>query len=136
MNTDYEKYRETESTVRDYKYKEITKEIINAAHTIHNELGYGFLEKVYRNALVIELQKKGFSVEPEKPMKVKYDNQLVGDYFADIVVDNKVIVEVKATEKHNPAFEAQLLHYLKAGSLEVGLIVNFGISVQVKRMIL
>jgi len=119
-----------------YKYEEITRQIINAAHTVHNELGYGFLEKVYHNSLVIELRKRSFFVEPEKPINVKYDNQPVGEYFADIVVDNKVIVEVKATDKYNPLFEAQLLNYLKAAGLEVGLIINFGPSVQVKRMVL
>ena len=76
----------------EYKYEELTREIINAAHTVHNELGYGFLEKVYRNSLVIELEKKGFSVEAEKPMNVRYDNQVVGEYFADIVIENRVIV--------------------------------------------
>ena len=119
-----------------YKHEEITREIISAAHTVHNQLGYGFLEKVYHNSLVIELRKRRFLVEPERPTNVKYDNQIVGEYFADIVVDNKVIIEVKATDKYNPVFEAQLLNYLKATLLEVGLIINFGTSVQVKRMVL
>jgi GxxExxY protein len=82
------------------------------------------------------MMKRGFFVEPEKPINVKYDNQPVGEYFADIVVDNKVVVEVKATDKYNPVFEAQLLNYLKAAGLEVGLIINFGSSVRVKRMVL
>ena len=120
----------------EYKYKEITSQIINAAHVVHNSLGYGFLEKVYRNSLVIELTKRGFPVQVEKPISVRYDGQIVGEYFADIVVDDKVIVEVKATEKHNSVFEAQLLNYLRATALEVGLIINFGTSVQVKRMVL
>ena len=119
-----------------YKHEEITGQIINAAHTVHNKLGYGFLEKVYHNSLVIELRKRGIFTEQEKQIEVKYDNQIVGEYFADIVVDNKVIVEVKPADKHNPAFEAQLLNYLKATGLEVGLIINFGSSVQVKRMVL
>jgi GxxExxY protein len=119
-----------------YKHEGITGQIINAAHTVHNKLGYGFLEKVYHNSLVIELRKRGVLAEQEKYIEVKYDNQLVGEYFADIVVDNKVVVEVKSAEKHNPAFEAQLLNYLKATGLEVGLIINFGSSVQVKRMVL
>jgi GxxExxY protein len=119
-----------------YKHEEITGQIINAAHTVHNKLGYGFLEKVYHNSLVIELRKRGVLAEQEKYIEVKYDNQLVGEYFADIVVDNKVVVEVKSAEKHNPVFEAQLLNYLKATGLEVGLIINFGPSVQVKRMVL
>ena len=119
-----------------YKYEEITGQIIDAAHTVHNKLGYGFLEKVYRNSLVIELRKRNLFAEPGKPIEVNYDEQTVGEYFADIVVDNKVIVEVKATDKHNPVFEAQLLNYLKATGLGVGLIINFGTSVKVKRMVL
>ena len=82
------------------------------------------------------MRKRGVLAEQEKYIEVKYDNQLVGEYFADIVVDNKVVVEVKSAEKHNPVFEAQLLNYLKATGLEVGLIINFGPSVQVKRMVL
>ena len=100
-----------------YKHEEITGQIIDAAHTVHNKLGYGFLEKVYHNSLVIELRKRNLFAEPEKPIEVNYDGQTVGEYFADIVVDNKVIVEVKATDKHNPVFEAQLLNYLKATGL-------------------
>jgi GxxExxY protein len=119
-----------------YKHEEITEQIINAAHTVHNKLGYGFLEKIYHNSLVIELRKRNLFVEPEKPIKVNYDKQTVGEFFADIVVDNKVIVEVKAADRHNPVFEAQLLNYLRATGLEVGLIINFGTSVEVKRMVL
>jgi len=119
-----------------YKHQDLTEQIINAAYTVNNTLGYGFLKKVYHNSLVIELKKRGIFIEQEKPIKVKYDNQLVGEYFADIVVDNKVVVEVKAVDKHNPAFDAQLLNYLKATGLEVGLIINFGPSVKVKRMVL
>ena len=94
------------------------------------------MEKVYHSALVIELRKKGLFAEPEKRIEVRYDNQLVGEYFADIVVDNKVIIEVKSADQHNPVFEAQLLNYLKATGIEVGLIINFGSSVFVKRMVL
>jgi len=118
------------------KYEEITSQIINSSHTVHNALGCGFLEKVYHRSLVIELRKRGLLVESEKSVEIKYDNQIVGEYFADIVVDNKVIVEVKAVSEYNPLFEAQLLNYLKAMHLEVGLIINFGPSVQVKRMVL
>ena len=119
-----------------YKYQEITSQIINSAHTVHNTLGYGFLEKVYHKSLVIELRKRGFFIESEKPIKIEYENQIVGEYFADIVVDNKIIIEAKAVSEHNALFEAQLLNYLKAMHLEVGLIINFGPSVQVKRMVL
>ena len=120
----------------EYKHEELTREIINAAHIVHNELGYGFLEKIYRNALVIELKKRGFSLQTEKPMNVRYDNQIIGEYFADVVVEDKVIIEVKATDRHQRVFEAQLLNYLRAGDLEVGLLINFGSSVEVKRMVL
>ena len=120
----------------EYKYQDITGQIINAAHTVHNTLGYGFLEKVYHNALVIELNKKNLKVESEKQYNVYYDNKMAGEFFADIVVDKKVIVEIKATDKYVPLFEAQLLNYLKVSGLEVGLILNFGPSVQVKRMVL
>jgi len=120
----------------EYKHKELTSEIINAAHTVHNELGYGFLEKVYLKSLFIELSKRGYSIETEKPVEVCYDGQIVGEFFADILVENKVIVEVKAVDKYTNVFEAQLLNYLKATGLEVGLIINFGPSVQVKRMVL
>ncbi len=120
----------------EYKHKELTGEIINAAHTVHNELGYGFLEKVYHKSLFIELSKRGYSVEFEKPIEVRYDNQVVGEFFADLLVENKVVVEVKAAGKYANVFEAQLLNYLKAMGLEVGLIINFGPSVEVKRMVL
>jgi len=120
----------------EYKHKELTGEIINAAHTVHNELGYGFLEKVYHKSLFIELSKRGYSVEFEKPIEVRYDNQVVGEFFADLLVESKVVVEVKAAGKYANVFEAQLLNYLKAMGLEVGLIINFGPSVEVKRMVL
>jgi len=120
----------------EYKHKELTGEIINAAHTVHNELVYGFLEKVYHKSLFIELSKRGYSVEFEKPIEVRYDNQVVGEFFADLLVENKVVVEVKAAGKYANVFEAQLLNYLKAMGLEVGLIINFGPSVEVKRMVL
>jgi len=120
----------------EYKHKELTSEIINAAHTVHNELGYGFLEKVYHKSLFIELSKRGYKVEMQKPIEVRYDNQIVGDFFADLLVENKVVVEVKAVDKYTGVFEAQLLNYSKAAGLEVGLIINFGPSVEVKRMVL
>ena len=120
----------------EYKHKELTGEIINDAHTVHNELGYGFLERVYHKSLFIELSKRGYSVEFEKPIEVRYDNQVVGEFFADLLVENKVVVEVKAVDKYASLFEAQLHNYLKAKGLEVGLIINFGPSVEVKRMVL
>ncbi len=120
----------------EYKYRELTSEIINAAHTVHNKLGYGFLEKIYHNSLFIELKKRGYLVEFKKPMQVRYENQVVGDFFPDLLVENKVVVEVKAIDKYANIFEAQLLNYLKATGHDVGLIINFGPSVEVKRMVL
>jgi len=90
----------------EYKHKELTSEIINAAHTVHNELGYGFLDKLYHKSLFIELSKRGYKVEMQKPIKVRYDNQIVGEFFADLLVENKVIVEVKAIDKYTRVFEA------------------------------
>ncbi len=100
----------------EYKHKELTGEIINAAHTVHNELGYGFLEKVYHKSLFIELSKRGYSVEFEKPIEVRYDNQLVGEFFADLLVENKVVVEVKAADKYASVFEELLKgHWPRSG---------------------
>jgi len=120
----------------EYKHKELTSAIINAAHTVHNKLGYGFLEKIYHKSLFIELSKRGYHVEIERPINIRYDNQLVGEFFADLLVEDKVVVEVKAVDRYTNVFEAQLLNYLKAAGLEVGLIINFGPSVEVKRMVL
>jgi GxxExxY protein len=119
-----------------YKHEELTKEIINAAYAVHNTLGYGFLEKVYNNALILELEHRRIPVERQKRLPVSYLNESVGEFIPDIVVNGMVIVEVKSTANHIPAFEAQLLNYLKAANLEVGLLINFGRSVQVKRMVL
>ncbi len=120
----------------EYKHKELTSNIINAAHTVHNALGYGFLEKVYHKSLFIELRNRGHSVEFEKAVDVRYEDRVVGDFSLDLLVDSRVVVEVKAVDKYNSVFEAQLLNYLKATGLEVGLIINFGPSVEVKRMVL
>lgn len=118
-----------------YKYSELTQKIIKAAQNVHNELGSGFLEKVYQNSVVLELHKIGLDVVTEKPISVHYDGQIVGDYFADIIVDGKVILEIKAVQAINPAHEAQLVNYLKASNIDVGLLLNFGKSLEVKRKI-
>jgi GxxExxY protein len=119
----------------DLKHCELTGEIINAAQTIHTQLGYGFLEKIYQNSLMIELRKRNIPFEEQKAYTVHYDGNIVGEFFADIVVDRKVIVELKAVEELNPLFEAQLLNYLKASGIEVGLLINFGHSLHFKRMV-
>ncbi len=115
------------------KYNTITQQIIGCAFKVHNQLGSGFLEKVYENALVIELTKAGLQALPQHPIQVFYDNQIIGNYFADIVVENEIIIEVKAIEKLNPLHEVQLVNYLNATGLELGLLVNFGRSVDIKR---
>jgi GxxExxY protein len=118
-----------------YKHKGLTSQVIKAFYDVYNALGYGFLEKVYENALVIELQKAGLEVVPQARIEVRYDGQVVGEYFADLLVERKVIVEVKAARSLGENHEAQLLNYLKATPYEVGLLLNFGPKPQVKRKI-
>ena len=117
-------------------HKEITSAIISAFYTVYNTLGYGFLEKVYENALVIELEKRGLKVQTQVPIQVYYEGKNVGNYFADLLVSDTVIVELKATEKLVSAQEAQLVNYLKATQFEVGLLLNFGKEAKFKRKIL
>jgi GxxExxY protein len=118
------------------KYQEITSKIIKCAYTVHKNLGFGFLENVYQNALMIELTNADLEAEKEKKIQVLYHGQVVGDYIADIVVENKIICELKSTKEINPAHEAQLVNYLKATGMEIGLLINFGEQVRVKRKIL
>ena len=108
------------------KHGDLTKHIIGAFYDVYNNLGYGFLEKVYENALTIELRTRGFQVEQQKAIYIHYRNQVVGEYFADLVVNDLIILELKATQKFAEEHEAQLLNYLKATPYEVGLLLNFG----------
>ncbi len=117
-------------------HKELTNKIINCFYTVYNSLGFGFLEKVYQNALFIELQKQGFKVEKQKQIKVYYEEQIVGEYYADIVVDDKIIIELKAVEYLIEEHELQLINYLKATDKEIGLLLNFGRKPAFKRKIL
>ncbi|MBW1740939.1 MAG: GxxExxY protein [Deltaproteobacteria bacterium] len=117
------------------KYSDLTEKIINAAYKVHNVLGFGFLEKVYQNALMIELKGMGLKVSSEMPIKVYYRNKIVGEYIADIIVEDKVILELKAVKDLAEIHEVQLVNYLKATGIEVGLLINFGHSVQVKRKV-
>jgi GxxExxY protein len=116
-------------------HQELTDKIIKAFYKVYNELGYGFLEKVYENAMLIELKKCGLQVKKQVPIIVLYDNQVVGDYFADILVEECVILELKATENLVEAHEIQLVNYLKATEMEIGLLLNFGKKPQFKRKI-
>ncbi|MEA3431216.1 MAG: GxxExxY protein [candidate division WOR-3 bacterium] len=118
-----------------YKYSDITEKIIKASYEVHNNLDYGFLEKVYENLLAIELRNIELNVEQQKPIKVLYKGELVGDYVADLMVEDKVIVEIKSVSKLEQVHEVQLVNYLKATEKEVGLLINFGKSVEVKRKI-
>ena len=112
---------------------ELTEKIIGAAYKVFNALGAGFLEKVYEKAMVIELRKSGLNVERQKPIKVYYEGELIGDYYADLYVNNQVIVELKAVEELCKAHEQQLVNYLVATKIDTGLLINFGSSVKVKR---
>ena len=119
----------------DYKYSDLTEAIIKCFYKVYTELGYGFLEKVYHNALLIELQNEELKVESQKPIKVSYQGDVVGEYYADIIVEDVVILELKATETVTEAHEFQLINYLKATDVEVGLLLNFGEKPQVKRKV-
>ena len=105
---------------------EITQKIIGAAYTVGNELGSGFLEKVYENAMMIELEKLGVKAKNQFPLKVYYKGIVVGDYIADLFVENSVIVELKSTKNTDGIHKAQVLNYLKASNKQVGLLINFG----------
>ena len=111
----------------------LTKKIIGCAYTVHNTLGAGFLEKVYENALKIELEQAGLAVTQQEPIKVHYQGHLVGEYFADLWVENQVIVELKAVHALDRMHEVQLVNYLTATGINTGLLLNFGPSVQVRR---
>ncbi|HDD24094.1 MAG TPA: GxxExxY protein [Chloroflexi bacterium] len=117
------------------KHGEITEQIIKAFYTVYNTLGYGFLEKVYENAMVIELRRMGLHVVCQQPISVYYAGQIVGEYLADMLVENCVIVELKAVRTLLKEHEAQLLNYLNATSYEVGLLLNFGPTPQIKRKV-
>jgi len=121
--------------MENYLHNELTAQIIKAFYNVYNELGYGFLEKVYEKALVVELKKMGLNVVTQQPIKVYYKGKIVGDFFADMVVENKVIVELKSVKQLLPVHEAQLINYLKATDMEVGLLFNFGDMPDIKRKI-
>ncbi|HCG77470.1 TPA: GxxExxY protein, partial [bacterium] len=118
--------------LQDFKYKELTEKIIEIFYKVYNKLSYGFLEKIYENAMMIEFKKTNIPVVAQSPIEVYYDNEIIGEYSADILVDNKVIIEIKATKSLGESSEAQLLNYLKATKIEVGLLLNFGPRAEVK----
>ncbi|MDD2987072.1 GxxExxY protein [Flavobacterium sp.] len=116
-------------------HQEITDLIIKAYYNVYNKLGYGFLERVYENAMLIELKKMGLTCEKQKAVTVYYHEEIVGDFFADIIVNNTIIVELKACKVLHEKHEIQVINYLKATQIEVALLLNFGKIPQVKRKI-
>ncbi len=115
------------------KDDDFTQKIIGCAYKIHNALGPGFLEKVYENALRIELEKLGLNIKQQEPINVTYESQVVGEYYADLWVDGRVVIELKAVQTLTQRHEVQLVNYLTATGIDNGLLLNFGPSVQVKR---
>ena len=113
----------------------MTDEILHAFYQVHYKLGFGFLEKVYKNALFLELKEIGLKCETEKPINVYYKEKVVGVFYADIIVEDRVILELKAVESICKDHEYQLINYLKACDLEVGLLLNFGKKAELKRLI-
>jgi len=112
---------------------ELTEQIIGCAYSVHNALGPGFLEKVYENSLRIELEESGLAVKQQQPIPVCYRDRIVGDFFAYLLVEGRVVVELKAVRAIAPEHEVQLVNYLQATGIDEGLLINFGPSVKVKR---
>lgn len=121
--------------MKNFPHQELTRSIIGIYYNVYNELGFGFLEKVYHKALIIELKKNGYKIDSEKKVNVYYKNEIVGEYIPDIIIDEAVIVELKCVEYLTDIHENQLLNYLKATDCEVGLILNFGKDPQFIRKI-
>ncbi|MEO8773491.1 MAG: GxxExxY protein [Gelidibacter sp.] len=121
--------------MENYKHTETTELIIKCFYNVYNQLGYGFLEKVYENAMFLELRNLGLFVEKQKRIIVYYKEQQVGDYFADLIVSEAVIIEIKAAESLCEEHEFQLINYLKATEIEVGILPNFGKKPQIKRKV-
>ncbi len=125
MNTDF----------HNFKHHELTEQIIKIFYKVYNTLGYGFLEKLYESAMMIEFKMAGIPAVSQSSIKVHYHDELIGEYYADILVDEKVIVEIKAAKALAVEHEAQLLNYLKATDIEVGLLLNYGPKPEIKRRI-
>lgn len=118
-----------------YQYSDISQSILKSFYRVYNTLGYGFLEKVYENAMSIELRRMGLVCVTQQPIDVYYEEEKVGIYYADLIVNNCIIVELKAADGLIPEHEAQLTNYLKATNIEVGLLLNFGRQPQHKRKV-
>lgn len=138
MNINHERSQiDTNEHKKTILYKELSYKIVNAALTVYKALGHGFLEKVYENALALEFKKNNITYRQQAPLMVYYDNILVGEYSADLLVDDKVIIELKAADEIANAHIAQLINYLRATNLRLGMIMNFGKTrFEYKRIIL
>jgi GxxExxY protein len=119
----------------DLKHKELTDGILKTFYEVYNELGFGFLEKVYQNSMYIELKNKGYKVEAQSKIKVYFKGTEVGEYYADLIVENLVILELKAVDYFVKDFENQILNYLRSTNCEVGLLLNFGKKPEFRRKI-
>jgi GxxExxY protein len=116
-------------------HSDITGQVIKSFYEVYNSLGYGFLEKVYENALAFELRQAGLHIEQQRPITVRYKEIAVGEYFADIYINDSILLELKTAESISAAHEAQILNYLKATGVELGMLLNFGPTPQYKRKI-
>jgi len=117
------------------KHDDVTEKVIGAAYEVHKLLGQGFMEKVYENAMAIELRGAGLRVEQQRPITVRYKGEVMGEYLADLVVEGEVIVELKAVAEVEKVHEVHIVNYLRATGLEVGLLINFSKSVTIKRKV-
>jgi len=117
------------------KHEELTEKIIKCFYVVYNRLGYGFLESVYEKAMLIELKRAGLKAVRQFPISVSYRNQNVGEFFADVLVEDKVILELKTTKKIDKDHEYQLINYLRATKIEIGLLFNFGRTPEFKRKV-
>ena len=120
---------------KNYLHAELTDKIIACAYDVYNQLGFGFSEKVYENAMMIKIAQKNLTAVQQVPVNVFFEKQLVGEYFPDLLVENKVIVELKAVSTLSKAHEAQLVNYLKATGIKVGLLFNFGEKLKIVRRV-
>lgn len=126
---------QTTQTDADFLFKEETDLIIGGFYKVYRALGYGFLERVYQNALYYELLDRGLDCKVQQPIRVYYQGHLVGEYIADMLIEDKIMLELKAVKDLADEHEAQLINYLKSTRIEVGLLLNFGSRPQVKRKI-
>ncbi|MCS5423136.1 MULTISPECIES: GxxExxY protein [Psychrilyobacter] len=123
--------------MKEFLYKELSYEIIGLAMEVHRELGTGFLEKVYENALMILFEEKNLKSRQQEPIKISFRNKIIGDYIADIIVEDKIILELKCTSKIIEVHKAQIANYLKATGKKIGIIINFGNkSLEIERVVM